>query len=59
MSPALIEAIIVAGIKYGPAVAQAIIDLFKKETVSISDIETLFASIKKYEDFGIDESKGR
>lgn len=53
MSPILLEALIVAGIKYGPDAVASIIALFKKETATLADVETLFATIKPYEAYGI------
>lgn len=55
MGPEVISAIVILAAKYGPELVIQIIALFKKETVSIADIETLFGSIKPYEELGIPE----
>lgn len=53
MSPTVVEAIIVALVRYGPEVATSIIALFQKKDVTVADIEALFAQIKTYESYGI------
>lgn len=53
MGPEVISAIVVLAAKYGPELVIQIIALFKKETVTIADIETLFGSIPTYEALGI------
>ena len=53
MSTAAIEALIILAAKYGPPLVLDIIALFRKENPTVTDVEALFASIKKYEDYGI------
>lgn len=53
MSPALIEAIVIGAVKYGPQFAQEVIALFKKETVTVDEVEALFAKVKRFEDYGV------
>lgn len=53
MSAAAIEALIILAAKYGPPLVLDIIALFKKENPTVQDVETLFGTIKKYEDYGI------
>lgn len=53
MDPATIALILGYGLKYGPEVATMIIGLFKKTTVTVDDVEALFAQIKPYAAYGI------
>lgn len=52
MTPALIEIIALALVKYGPAVARALVELFSKQTVTAADWDKVFAlADKSYEDY--------
>lgn len=52
MSPALIEIIALALVKYGPAMARALMELFSKPTVTLADWDKVFALAEKsYEDY--------
>ncbi len=53
MSPALLEAIIILAAKYGPELVTTITALFKQQTITVDDIEKLFANVKPYEAYGI------
>ncbi len=53
MNAALLATIVQASITYGIPFAQNLIALFKKQEISISDVETLFANVKRYEDYNI------
>lgn len=53
MSAALIQALIIAGIQYGPQMVTDIKNLLNKQDASIADVEALFANVKPYAQFGI------
>ncbi len=53
MSPALLQLLIEAGIKYGPTFVTDIIALFKKQDVTIDEIEQLFANVKPLASYNI------
>ncbi len=54
MSPALLEALVIAAVKYGPGFVSDIIGLFKQKTPpTIDEVEALFAKVKPYEAYGI------
>lgn len=53
MSPALIQALIMAGIQYGPSIITDIKNLFNKKDATIEDIEAVFANLKPYSAFNI------
>ncbi len=53
MSAAALEAIIILAAKYGPEVVTGIIALFKKQTVTIDDVEKLFANVKPFEAYNV------
>lgn len=44
------------GIKYGPTAVEAIIALMKQQTVTVTDVENLFANLKTYESYGIPDT---
>lgn len=56
MGPEVISAIVILAAKYGPELVIQIIGLFKKETVTVADIEALFSTIKPYEELGIPDA---
>ena len=58
MSP-LIEALIIAGIKYGPEFVSAVVKLMKTETVTIEQVEQLFANVKPYDAYNIPDQAGK
>lgn len=53
MSPALIESLVILAAKYGPDFVASIMALFKKTEITMAEVETLFASVKPYEDYNI------
>lgn len=53
MSPVLIQALIVAGIQYGPQIVTDIKNLLSKKDATIEDVEAVFANLKPYSDFNI------
>lgn len=53
MSAALIQALIIAGIQYGPQFVTDIKNLLNKQDATIADVEALFANVKLYSEFGI------
>lgn len=53
MSPAAIEALIILAAKYGPQFVSSVIALFKKEQITVAEVEQLFANVKPYEAYGI------
>lgn len=53
MEKLLLEAVLIYGVKYGIPAAQSIIALWKKDKPTIEEIEALFSTLKKYEDYGI------
>lgn len=57
MSP-LVEALIIAGVKYGPDFVSKIIAVINKPEPTVADVEALFASVKPYEAYGIPDKVG-
>ncbi len=54
MSPALLEALVIAAVKYGPGFVNSIIALFKQKTPpTIAEVEALFATVKPYSAYNI------
>lgn len=53
MSPALLEALIIAGIQYGPQLVTDIKNLLSKKDATIDDVEVLFSNLKPYSYFNI------
>ncbi len=53
MSAAAIEAIVILAAKYGPTFVTEIMALFKKQDVTIDEIEKLFANVKPLSSYGI------
>lgn len=53
MSPALIQALIMAGLTYGPQIVTDIKNLLNKKDATIDDVEAVFANLKPYSAFGI------
>lgn len=53
MSAALLQALIVAGIQYGPQIVTDIKNLLNKKDATISDVEAVFANLKPYSAFNI------
>ncbi len=52
MTPALSALILEALIKFGPSVARAITDIFRKETITAADWDKVFALAEKsYESY--------
>lgn len=52
MSPAIAALILQALITYGPSVAKAINDIFKKTTITPEDWDKVFALVEKsYDDY--------
>lgn len=53
MSPDIVKLIIQVLVIYGPSVAKAVTELFKKNDVSVADIEALLekALQKSYDDY--------
>lgn len=53
MSAALIEALAISLVKYGPEYVNKLIALFKQAEPTVADVEALFANVKPYEAYGI------
>jgi hypothetical protein len=53
MSAQLLEALILASLKYGPGFVTDVIALFKQKEITIDQVESLFANVKPYEAYGI------
>lgn len=53
MSAALLQALIVAGIQYGPQIVTDIKNLLSKKDATIADVEAVFANLKPYSAFNI------
>jgi hypothetical protein len=53
MSPALLEALVIAAVKYGPGFATSVLALFKQKEITLEQVEALFANVKPYSDYGI------
>jgi hypothetical protein len=52
MNPATIELIATALVKYGPAVARALVEIFRKPTVTPDDWEKIFKlADRSYDDY--------
>lgn len=49
MSPAAVEVIAGLILKYGPDVAQAVVNLFRQTTVSAADWDAIFALVRTKE----------
>lgn len=53
MSPVLIQALIVAGIQYGPQIVTDIKNLLAKKDATIEDVEAIFSNLQPYSSFNI------
>lgn len=53
MSPAMIEALVILGMKYGPALVLGIEKIWTKKDPSMTEFADLFRDLKPYEAYGI------
>jgi len=53
MTPQVVAALVVLAAKYGPDLIVQIIALFKKEVITVDELEALFGTVKPYEAFEI------
>lgn len=43
--------------KYGPELVLSVLDAMKKKGITVQEVEAVFAGVKPFSAFGIDESK--
>lgn len=53
LTPQLLQALVLAGLTYGPQIVTDVKNLFSKKDATFDDVETVFANLKPYSAFGI------